>query len=198
MWLFEVHDSPRPGFRVNLSPGRAGVQMGVDDQHGATVLPLGKSLVRLLGHENDQDEPFLLLRAQLKDTTAGLCLVRQSEESARAEQRALVLIDRWFVDEKPTGAVRIAVAYGRNQPDLITYTHGTSGRREMYVFSKGDALYIHWVGDEHEPEKRFIIEWDGAELKEILCQPRGRRSRYRSVAKEVQQSPRLLHGQPSA
>lgn len=186
MWLFEVLDSARPGFRITLRSGCACVHMGVDDQNRSALLPLGHSLERLLVHDEDQTAEFVLLRAQLKETTAGLCLTRQSEEEAQTEQRALVLFDTWNTDGCVTGAARLEVAYGYPMPDLVTYTKGRECQRGLYVFKPGDAIYIHWVGDKsaNEPEKRFILRWDGSQMQERLCRRRGPR--------------RLPHRQPAA
>ncbi len=178
MWLFEVHDDVRTGFRLTLRAGEAGVPMGFDETTKATTwLPVGNSIERALQHPDDQTQSFVLIRAKLEDTTSGLCLVKQSEEDARAEKLALVLVDGCTDPE--IGATRIAEAYNKPSPELITCAQGSGHLRNLYVFRPGDALFISWSAKAlgtNQP-KRFIIAWDGLELKELAVGRPRRNSR---------------------
>lgn len=189
MWLFEVHDDVRAGFRLILKAGEAGVPMGYDETtNGSAWLPLGNSIERALVHPDDQDLEFQLLRAKLEDTTSGLCLVKQTEEEARAEQLALVLVDGSTDPE--VGVTNIAEAFGKPTPELITYARGNGHTRQLYVFKPGDALFISWSAkalDAPRP-KRFIIVWDGERLRELAVgRPRRNSRPPRKVREERKQ-----------
>lgn len=188
MWLFEVHDSPRLGFRLNLRRGFAGVSMGYDDAtNGESFLPLGNSIESALDHPDDQGLAFSLIRAKLEEKTSGLCLVKQTEDEARDERKALVLVDGCL--DRDVGITYIAEAYGKPTPELVTYTQGRGWVRKLYVFKPGDALFISWpakaLGTQHP--KRFVITWDGSDLVET---PVGRPRRNSRPPKKVREQMR--------
>lgn len=180
----EVHHLE--GFRVTMRPA-PGVCMGSDDQLGSrTILPLGKSITRYLGHREDSSESFRLLFGKLTDTNSGLCLVAQTEEEARRDDRALLLID---VCTDPSAGVttRIVEARDRTCPETITYTSEGGGGRQLYLFKPGNGLFISttWHGQPHLMRHKFILEWNGSHLVEIPCH-RSRRPRHQ---RERQASP---------
>lgn len=186
MWLYEVHEGPRPGLRVSLSSAHVGVQLGFDDEYATpAVLPLGRSLTRLLVHKDDEQSPFMLMRANLEETTAGLCLTKQSEEEARAEKKALVLIDGRTV---AGGVTHIGHARGKPAPELVTYTQGDGCRRELYVFKPGDALFISWAHEGSRP-KKFVIEWNGQDLVEQAVARRWERHHQKRRGRQQEASP---------
>ena len=164
MLLFEVHDSPRPGFRLILKQGEAGVPLGYDEEtKGDTWLPLGNSVERWLVHPDDQAEEFVLLHAHLEEKSIGFCLTGQSKEEAALEKRALVLVDG--STDREVGVTNIAEAFDRPMPELVTYTEGAGHTRRLYIFKPGDALFISWSAaslDSNRP-KRFIISWQEVE-----------------------------------
>lgn len=195
MWLFEVHDGPRPGFRLNLRHGYAGVCMG---QEGTceSWLPLGNSIERALSHPDDQQLQFQLLRAKLEDTTSGLCLVKQTEDEARAERKALVLVDG--CTDREIGVTNIAEAYGRSMPELVTYVESGGCVRRLYVFKPGDALFISWPAralNAHKP-KRFVIAWDGEKLEETAVGRPRRNSRPPKKVREQERKQNRSAGPP--
>lgn len=187
MWLFEVHDDVRAGFRLNLRAGEAGVPMGFDETtNGNAWLPLGNSLERALQHPEDQEVAFVLERARLEDKSAGLILTKQTEDEAHAERLALVLVDGCTDPE--IGITRIAEAFNKPAPELITFAQGNGHTRRLYVFKPGDGLFISWsaraLGTTHP--KRFIIAWDGEELKELAVSRPRRNSRPPKRVREEQ------------
>lgn len=192
MWLFEVTDSMRPGVRLVLTPGRMGIPLGVDEQFGTPItLPVGKSISRVLDHPDDQAERFVLRRGILQPTAAGFILVKQTEEEAMAEGKALVFVDRCTDDE--LGHTRVCDAWSRSSPKLLYGSNGQGYRRELYEFKQGDALFICWPAaalDQLHP-KRFIISWDGQQLTEELCRrhPKRRRARRLQKASATEQEP---------
>ncbi len=196
MWLFEVHDDIRPGFKLTLNAGEVGVPMGFDDAIKTTAwLPVGTSIERALRHPEDQKQSFSLLRAKLEDTTIGLCLVSQTEEEARAEKLALVLVHA--ITNPELGVTRIAEAHNKPSPELVTFTQGEEHLRNLYVFRPGDALFISWaaraLGTDHH--KRFIVAWDGEQLKELAVSRPRRNSR---PPKRVRAQEQRTHQHPAA
>lgn len=191
MWLYEVHDAPRRGFRVSLRPGQAVVPMGIDEETKCqAVLPIGKSIMRHLDYSADSGKSITLLRARLDYTTAGLMLVRQDERDAIAERRALVLFDENH--DPASGITRVESSMLHSQPQLITWTKGDSCVRSLYLFRPGDGLFVCWSAtDDGTPgrPKRFIVHWNGSELVETPCQRQRpkRRRRRRSFAREHRQ-----------
>ena len=196
MWLFEIHDEVRPGFRVSMSPGPAHVLLGRDDACGnRTCLPIGHSIRKYLEHEDDADADIRLNHARLEERNVGLILVRHSVEEAREERKALALV--YGCSDPELGETRAEEAWGHGKPEQVTFTQGDGCRCDLYVFRPGDALYIHWpatVLGTHRP-KKFIAEWDGEQMKTRLFRPRQRwpRSRLReetttaSMASELRQ-----------
>lgn len=194
MWLFEVNDSVRAGFRLVLRSGEAGVPMGYDEAtNGAAWLPLGNSIERALQHPDDQRESFLLRRAKLEDKTAGLCLAKQSEEEAIAERMALVLVDGCTDPE--LGTTNIAEAFNKPTPELITYARGNGHLRNLYVFKPGDALFISWSARSLDADRprRFIIAWDGEQLQELAV---GRPRRNSRPPKRVREEKKQQRDRP--
>ena len=188
MWLFEVTDTVRPGVKLVLAPGRMGVPLGTDAVYGTSMmLPLGRSLSRWLEHPDDQGEPFVLKRGTLADGK----LVRQTEEEAKAERKALVFIDR--SKDIALGLTRVTEAWQKPIPTLVKTYYLVGYNVELYEFKPGDALFICWPAAvlEQVHPKRVIISWDGQQLKEELCRrhPKRRRARKQSIplASEVRQ-----------
>lgn len=178
MLLFEVHESARPGFRLTLKHGEAGVPMGYDEKYGGdTWLPLGNSVEKWLTHPDDQQEKFMLLHAHLEEKNIGFCLTEQTTEEAALEKRALVLVEGCTDPE--VGVTNIAEAFGKTMPMLVTHTCGDGHSRRLYIFNHGDALFISWSAAALEASrpKRFIVTWD-AEKKQLveLAVGRARRS----------------------
>lgn len=166
MLLYEVHEYLRCGFGVVLRPGRAGVPLGFDGEASVPqYLPLGHSIDGLLKHPEDAEENFRLHWGALDEKTSGLCLVHQTETEARADRKALVLVDG-CVDEE-LGVTTIEQARGRPMPELITYTQDSSMRRALYLFNEGEALYVCWTARSLDAKKprRFVITWDGEQLR---------------------------------
>lgn len=199
MWLFEVTDSMRPGVRLVLTPGRMGIPLGIDEQFRTpSTLPVGRSISRVLDHPDDQVENFILKRGTLQPTATGFIVVKQTEEEAIAERKALVFVDR--CTDKELGYTRVTEAWGRPSPNLIFGTNGQGYRRELYEFKQGDALFICWPAaalDQVHP-KRFIIFWDGQQLTEELCRRHPKRRRARRLQKaSVTEQPQLQEAQSS-
>lgn len=197
MLLFEVHDSPRPGFRLILKHGEAGVPMGYDDKSGGpTWLPLGNSIERLLAHPDDQDREFELRHAHLEEKNIGFVLTGQTKGEAALEKRALVLVDG--CTDREIGVTNIAEAFGKTMPELVTYTQGGGMARRLYIFKPGDALFISWSASAlgTDKPKRFIISWD-AEKQELVETAVGRpRRNSRQPRKQIRHrplAPRELH-----
>lgn len=191
MWLYEVKDDVRLGVRVLLTPGHVGIPLGTD-QHYRTPITLlfGRSLSRELDHPDDHHEEFILKRGSLQESNSGYKLIKQTEQEATEEGKALVFIDRCTDDE--LGHTRVTVAWRRSSPKLLMAEDNPGLRREVYEFNKGDGLFICWPPaalDQRHP-KRFIIEWDGTTLTEVVCQrrPRSRQRRERRPHLEEQAS----------
>ncbi len=190
MWLFEVHDDVRPGFRLSLRPGRTGVSLGYDEEIGGeSWLPVGSSIDKWLRHPDDQDLSFGLRHANLEDKNIGLCLTEQTAAEAARDDRALVLIEGCIDAE--AGFVDIADAHNRPAPSLVTYASGNGHVRKLYLFKPGDSLYVNWSAralNANQP-KRFIITWD-ADAKELLAEPLRRPHRGWRSKKRQQRTPR--------
>ena len=172
----EVHHLE--GFRVTLRPA-PGICMGPDNQLGdCTVLPLGKSITRYLGHREDGAEAFRLLFGKLTDTTAGLCIVAQTEEESRKDNRALLLIDV-STDPEADVTTKIVDAHGRTRPETVTATNEGGCGRLLCLFRPGDGLFVNttWRRQAQQVRHKFILEWDGSHLIEIPCH-RERRPRH--------------------
>lgn len=193
MLLFEVVDEgPRPGFKLVLRHGKAGVPMGYDEKYqGDTWLPLGNSIDNALAHPDDQQIPFKLLHAHLNYKSIGFCLTVQPAEEAVLEKRALVLVDGCTDPE--VGVTNIAEAFDRPMPELVTHTQGDGHSRRLYIFNHGDALFISWSAaslDASRP-KRFIVTWD-AEKQQLLELAVGRpRRNSRPPKKQEKRHPRV-------
>jgi len=174
MWLFEVTDEVRTGVRLVSQPGRVGVPLGEIAENGMTrLLPVGKSISRLMAHQDDQKGTFTLYRAALKSPPSGRCLVRQPATDARAEKKALVFVDRCLDQE--LGTTMVAKARGKRPPERIAEFLGDGCSRTLFLFEPGDALFICWpagaLGEERaKTAKRFVIAWDGCQLLETPCQ----------------------------
>jgi len=195
MWLFEVTDSVRPGVRLVLQTGCVGVPLGINKANGTTILlPVGKSISRWMGHPDDSDGVFTLYRAALKHAPSGRTLVKQPENEAIAERRALVFVDR-CVDQE-LGSTKIDKARGRKLPEHIAGFEGLGYTRELFCFEPGSALFVCWPAAALEVftgrPKRFIISWDGAQLLEEACQRRlpSRRAREPMVSDARELKPR--------
>lgn len=184
MLLFEVHDSPRPGFRLILKQGEAGVPMGYDEKDKSdTWLPLGNSVEKWLAHPDDQNQEFVLLHAHLEEKSIGFCLTGQTTEEAALEKRALVLVDG--CTDREIGVTNIAEAFDKPMPELVTYTQGGGHTRRLYIFRPGDALFISWSAaslDANRP-KRFVITWD-AEQQQLVETAVGRPRRHSKPPKK--------------
>lgn len=182
MWLFEVTDTVRPGVKLVLAPGRMGVPLGTDAVYGTTMmLPIGKSISRLLDHPDDQREEFILLRGTLSEDK----LVKQTEEEALAEGKALVFIDR--CTEAALGQTRITDAWQKSKPTLIKTYKMVGYDVELYEFKPGDGLFISWSAaalGKLRP-KRFAITWDG---KQLVAKVFRRRLKQRRAQKQQQAS----------
>lgn len=194
MLLFEVHDSPRPGFKLVLKQGEAGVPMGYDDKvKGDTWLPLGNSVERWLAHPDDQQEKFVLMHAHLEEKNIGFCLTAQTADEAALEKRALVLVDSCV--DRELGVTNIAEAFDKPTPELVTYTSGAGSSRRLYIFKPGDALFVSWSAASlgTSRPKRFIITWD-AEKRQLVETAVGRPRRNSRPPKK--QEKRRLPVQP--
>jgi hypothetical protein len=188
MWLFEVHDDVRPGFRLILKSGEAGVPMGYDDKvKGDTWLPLGNSVEKWLRHPDDQQQEFKLLHAHLDEKNIGFCLTGQTTDEAALDERALVLIDA--CTDREIGVTNVAEAFGKTMPEFVLYTKGDGHSRRLYIFKPGDALFISWSAaslDSNRP-KRFVISWD-AEKKQLVETAVGRPRRASRPPKKQERS----------
>ena len=168
MFLFEVRENVQTGFKLVMRNHQALVALGYDNSHqGPVFLPLGNSLEKLLRHPDDQDLPFRLLHARLEEKTTGMVLTAQTTDDALAEGKALVMVEGCM--EQSMGVTVVADAYGRTRPELLSYTEDGAVIRRLFIFKPGDALFISWSAmalDQDYP-KRFIIAWDGRDLREL-------------------------------
>lgn len=198
MWLFEVHEGPRPGFKLVLDKGEADVLMGYDERvKGPTRLPLGNSIEGALVHPDDQQETFVLRHANLEEKNIGFCLTAQTKDEAAKDERALVLVDGCTDPE--VGVTNIAEAYGKPMPELVTFTHGNGTTRRLYLFKPGDALFISWPARalESNRPKRFIISWD-AQKKQLVEEAVGRPRRSSRPPKKVREAQKNQPRPPAA
>jgi hypothetical protein len=204
MQAYEVHDTIRAGLRLSVRPGAVEVRLGKDSETGAlATLPVGNSIARWLGHPDDLNEQFRLLRASLDEKPHGLYLVA----APPTEKGALVLLHRCCDPE--LGTTRVAEARGNfTTPELVTSVQGKDWLVELYAFKAGDGLFVSIpaavLGTTHP--KRFRICLTESEqgekleqelvLKTSLRRPRGREPRREPVHSGVQASPAPLR-QPS-
>lgn len=176
MWLFEVTDEIRPGVRLVSQPGCVGVPLGEIAENGLVrLLPVGKSIARLMDHQDDRRGTFTLYRAALKYAPSGRCLVRQLFADAATEGKALVFVDSCLDQE--LGITVINKARNRRAPECIAEFIGDGHSRTIFLFEPEDALFICWPAAALEDgrasgPKRFIISWSGNQLLEIPCQRR--------------------------
>lgn len=187
MWLFEVHDDVRPGFKLHLRQGDVGVSLGYDSAYdNETWLPVGNSIASALRHEEDQELPFKLMRAKFEERNIGFVLTKQTDDEARNERKALVLIDG--CTDPGIGVTLIAEAYGRERPELISYAEGKGQLRKLFVFKPGDALFISWPARAlgAQAPRRFIISWDGEHLKELPVHRQKWKARPQRRGREAQ------------
>lgn len=200
MQLYEVHDTVREGFRLSLRPGTVEVCLGKDVEAGTlATLPVGNSIAKWLGHPDDANEQFRLLRASLDEKPHGLYLVA----APPSETGALVLLHRCCDPE--LGATRVAEARGSfTAPELITSVQSKDWLVELYSFKVGDGLFVSIpaaaLGTTHPKRFRICLKAAGSVerleqelvLKTSLRRPRVRESRREPVHSGVQASPAPL------
>lgn len=160
MRWFEVSDSITEGCRLGHGANGPGIPMGIDAETGvAQYIEFGNSLTRLLKHPDDYLAGFRLHWAGLTQGPSP-CAVAQTQEEAIADGKAIVLLDRAY--DEDAGVTKVAEAWQRGRPDLLRYVVSRGLVRAMYLFSKGNGLYVKHprsMGD-----MRFEMVWDGATL----------------------------------
>lgn len=162
MQLFEVGEHIRPGFKLTTEEGRRpSVPLLAFDNEakGPTCVSLGNSLCKLLRHPEDRGTQWTLLWGKLRDTNVGLTLVAQTEEAAKKDRQALVLLDRCYLPNVPL--TEVVSTYEYADPERLTYSVGEGHQRDLFLFKPGEGLLIRWdrrlLGT--NKDLKFILVW---------------------------------------
>jgi hypothetical protein len=171
MRWFEISDTVTEGCRLAQSANGPGIPMGVDVETGTPqYIALGQSLARALSHRADAQADFRLKWGGLARSSI-LCVVAQSRAEALADEGAVALLD--CVYDEDLGTTHVENAWNRPAPALVHHVVSKGMTREVYLFRKGEGLYIR-----HPPsvtDVRFTLVWDGAQL--IRSERKARRKR---------------------
>jgi len=92
MWFYELRGQLNRGLAVEMRPTPQ-VSVGVTGAR-RLVLPLGRSIRNYLTHPDDSREEFQLVFGNLETTTQGLVLTHMPEDEAKADRRALLLVNQ--------------------------------------------------------------------------------------------------------